>query len=272
MAKKIMTKSFSNSTVVPRPKFGLNSMMFFGLLFFTIPIISSIVFSVQVGDGTYTLGAYTRMLSDPLMLASVWLSAQMTILTVLIILFLMVPTVTWIYIRAPKARRTVEFITILPLTIPPIVTGLGILNSMPSFMLNTPYLMALIYGVLTMPYTFRALDNGLSSIDVRTLVDAARGLGATWKQILISVISPNIKSAIFGAVFLGVALVLGEFVIASVLLWETLPVWMSNIGLQDAEGAVALSVMSLVFVWLLLMILSLLDRKKIKSIETGGYN
>jgi len=74
------------------------------------------------------------------------------------------------------------------------------------------------------------------------------------------------------AVFLGVALVLGEFVIASVLLWETLPVWMSNIGLQDAEGAVALSVMSLVFVWLLLMILSLLDRKKIKSIETGGYN
>jgi putative spermidine/putrescine transport system permease protein len=67
-----------------------------------------------------------------------------------------------------------------------------------------------------------------------------------------------------------VALVLGEFVIASVLLWETLPVWMSNVGISDAEGAVALSVMSLVVVWLLLMILSLLDRKKIKNTQTGG--
>lgn len=259
-----------NSTVIPKPSIGLNSVMIIGFLFFVIPILSSVLFSVQVGDGTYTLDAYFRMLQDPLMLASVWLSAQMTLLTVAIILFLMVPTVTWIYIRAPKARRAVEFVTILPLTIPPIVTGLGILNSMPSFLLNTPYLMALIYGVLTMPYTFRSLDNGLNAIDVRTLVDAARGLGATWKQILFNIIAPNIKSAIFGAVFLGVALVLGEFVIASVLLWETLPVWMSNVGLQDAEGAVALSVMSLIFVWLLLMILSLLDKKRFNQTTTGG--
>jgi putative spermidine/putrescine transport system permease protein len=270
--KEIMGKNLGNSTVLPKPNFGLNGVMVLGLLFFTIPIISSILFSVQVGDGTYTIGAYQRMLSDPLMIASIWLSAQMTILTVLIILLLMVPTVTWIYIRAPKARRIVEFITILPLTIPPIVTGLGILNSMPNFMLNTPYLMALVYGVLTMPYTFRSLDNGLSSIDVRTLVDAGRGLGASWKQVLFNVIAPNIKSAIFGAVFLGVALVLGEFVIASVLLWETLPVWMANIGLQDAEGAVALSVMSLIFVWILLMILSLLDRKKKMKVQTRGVS
>jgi hypothetical protein len=45
---------------------------------------------------------------------------------------------------------------------------------------------------------------------------------------------------------------------------------MSNVGISDAEGAVALSVMSLVVVWLLLMILSLLDRKKIKNTQTGG--
>ena len=260
----------SNSTVVPNNSIFSKSVMIIGLLFFVIPIISSILFSVQVGDGTYTLDAYFRMLKDPLMLSSVWLSVRMAILTVGIILFLMVPTVTWIYVRAPKARRLIEFITILPLTIQPIVTGLGILNSMPFFLLNTPYLLALVYGVLTMPYTFRALDNGLNAIDVRTLVDAARGLGASWKQVLLNIIAPNIKTAIFGAVFLGVALVLGEFVIASVLLWETLPVWMSNVGISDAEGAVALSVMSLVVVWLLLMILSLLDRKKIKNTQTGG--
>lgn len=261
-----------NSTVIPNNSFGLKFIMLLGLLFFVVPIISSILFSVQVGDGTYTLDAYFRMLRDPSMLTSIWLSVRMAILTVLFILLVMVPTVTWIYIRAPKARRLVEFITILPLTIPPIVTGLGILNSMPFFLLDTPYLMAIVYGVLTMPYTFRSLDNGLNSIDVRTLVDASRGLGASWKQVLFNIIAPNIKTAIFGAIFLGVALVLGEYVIASVLLWETLPVWMSNVGLEDAEGAVALSVMSLLVVWLLLMILSLLDRKRKIQIKTGGVS
>ncbi|MFM9130666.1 MAG: ABC transporter permease, partial [Actinomycetes bacterium] len=260
------------STVIPNNSFGLKFIMLLGLLFFVVPIISSILFSVQVGDGTYTLDAYFRMLRDPSMLTSIWLSVRMAILTVLFILFVMVPTVTWIYIRAPKARRLVEFITILPLTIPPIVTGLGILNSMPFFLLDTPYLMAIVYGVLTMPYTFRSLDNGLNSIDVRTLVDASRGLGASWKQVLFNIIAPNIKTAIFGAIFLGVALVLGEYVIASVLLWETLPVWMSNVGLEDAEGAVALSVMSLLVVWMLLMILSLLDRKRKIQIKTGGVS
>ena len=182
----------------------------------------------------------------------------------------MVPTVTWLHIRAQKAKRVVEFITLLPLIIPPVVTALGILNSMPNFLLNSPYLLGFVYGVLTMPYTYRSLDTGLNSIDVKTLVDAARGLGASWRQVLSGIIAPNIKSAIFGAIFLAVALVLGEFVVASLLLWDTLPSWMAIVGQADAEGAVALSVMSLIFVWLLLMILSLLDKKRFNQTTTGG--
>ena len=121
-----------------------------------------------------------------------------------------------------------------------------------------------------MPYTYRALDAGLNSIDVKTLVDAGRGLGASWKQVLSSVIAPNIKSAIFGATFLAVALVLGEFVVSSLLIWNTLPVWMALVGMSDAEGAVAISVMSLLFVWLLLMVLSLLDGSRKVKINVGG--
>jgi putative spermidine/putrescine transport system permease protein len=84
------------------------------------------------------------------------------------------------------------------------------------------------------------------------------------------VIAPNIKSAIFGAIFLAVALVLGEFVVSSLLIWNTLPVWMALVGMSDAEGAVAISVMSLLFVWLLLMVLSLLDGSRKVKINVGG--
>lgn len=123
-----------------------------------------------------------------------------------------------------------------------------------------------------MPYTYRALDAALNAIDIRTLVDAGRGLGATWSQVLKSVVGPNIKSGIFGAIFLAVALVLGEFVIASLLLWDTLPTWMALVGQSDAEGAVAVSVLSLVFVWILLMIFSLLDRNRKVKVDIGGVS
>jgi putative spermidine/putrescine transport system permease protein len=143
---------------------------------------------------------------------------------------------------------------------------------MPDFLKNTPYLLGFAYGALSMPYTYRALDAALNAIDIRTLVDAGRGLGATWSQVLKSVVGPNIKSGIFGAIFLAVALVLGEFVIASLLLWDTLPTWMALVGQSDAEGAVAVSVLSLVFVWILLMIFSLLDRNRKVKVDIGGVS
>jgi putative spermidine/putrescine transport system permease protein len=265
-----MAKIKPGSTITPKPGVGLNSWLIIGFLFFTVPIFSAALFSVQVGDGTYTLTAYSRMLTDPGLSESLWLSTKLVFMTVGIVLLLMVPTVTWLHIRAQKAKRTVEFITLLPLIIPPVVTALGLLSSMPSFLKDSPYLLGFAYGALTMPYTYRALDAGLNSIDVRTLVDAGRGLGASWKQVLSSVIAPNIKSAIFGAIFLAVALVLGEFVVSSLLIWNTLPVWMALVGMSDAEGAVAVSVMSLLFVWLLLMVLSLLDGSRKVKINVGG--
>jgi putative spermidine/putrescine transport system permease protein len=270
MAKSVKFVDKTGSTVIARPGVGLKFWIVFIFLFFIVPIYSAFLFSIQTGEGTLNLDAYIRVISDPALASSLSLSFQLTIITIALVLFMMVPTVTWLHIRAQKAKRFVEFISILPLTIPPVVTALGLLNSMPLFLKDSPYLLGFAYGALTMPYTYRALDAGLNAIDVRTLVDASRGLGASWKQVLFSIIAPNIKTAIFGAIFLAVALVLGEFVISSLLLWDTLPSWMAKVGNYDPEGAVAISVLSLIFVWLLLMILSLFDRKRKTKINVGG--
>jgi putative spermidine/putrescine transport system permease protein len=267
-----VVKKIKTSTVAPKPGLGLNTWMIAGFLFFTVPMFSAFVFSVQVGDGTYTLSAYSRMISDPGFGEALWISAKLAVLTVAIAIGIMVPTVTWLHIRAQRAKRIVEFITLLPLIIPPVVIALGFLGAMPLWLKDSVYMLVFAYVVLSMPYTFRSLDTGLSAIDVKTLVDAARGLGASWRQVMVSIIGPNIKSAIFGAIFLTVALVLGEFVISNLLLWSTLPVWMALVGMADAEGAVALSVMSLVFVWMLLMLLSSLDRRRKVRVNIGGLS
>jgi len=121
----------NSSTVTTKPGLGLNAWMIAGLLFFTVPMFSAFIFSVQVGDGTYTLGAYRRMISDPGFGEALWISARLAILTVVIAIGIMVPTVTWLHIRAQRAKRIVEFITLLPLIIPPVVIALGFLGSMP---------------------------------------------------------------------------------------------------------------------------------------------
>ena len=55
------------------------------------------------------------------------------------------------------------------------------------------------YAVLAMPFTYRALDAGIRAIDLRTLVDASRSLGAGWLTTLCRVLIPNLTSAIIGS-------------------------------------------------------------------------
>ena len=68
-----MSKVKPGSTITPKPGVGLNTWLIVGLLFFTVPIVSAALFSVQVGDGTYTLTAYSRMITDPGLSSALWL-------------------------------------------------------------------------------------------------------------------------------------------------------------------------------------------------------
>ena len=73
--------------------------------------------------------------------------------------------------------------------------------------------------VLAVPFAFRAIDNGLAAVPLRTLVEAARNLGAGRATTLVRVVLPTIRTAVLGAAFLTLALVLGEVVIARILLY-----------------------------------------------------
>ena len=68
-----------------------------------------------------------------------------------------------------------------------------------------------IYLVLVLPYAYRTLDTGLAAIDVKTLSEAARSLGASWLTVMLRVIVPNMWVALLNACLLSVAVVLGEF-------------------------------------------------------------
>ncbi len=181
----------------------------------------------------------------------------------------MLPTVVWVRLRLPRLALLIETVSVLPIVIPPIVMGAGLAelqlhagSSIDSVLFSSPIsALTPFYVILALPFAYRSLDVGVRAIDLRTLVDAARSLGASWFTLITRVILPNVRTAVLTAASLAIALVLAEVVIAGTLLYDTYPVELVNQGQQDAGIAVALSVLSLAITWLLLFGISFLGNR-----------
>ena len=83
----------------------------------------------------------------------------------------------------------------LPYVVPPIALVVGVAGTFRDARALVPQLASCrlipFYSVLAMPFTYRALDAGIRAIDLRTLVDASRSLGAGWGTTLFRVLSPT---------------------------------------------------------------------------------
>ncbi len=232
--------------------------------FFVIPLLSMLDFSTRDyrNEGERTGAAWGLLITDPLLRGSIITSLVLSVLTVAFMLILLVPTMIWIRLRLPRLRRAVEFLCLLPLTVPPLVILVGATNVtlwLNYLIGNTPYWLALLYVVLVLPYAYRALDAGLSAIDVNTLAEAARSLGASWWTVIVTVIVPNVKTALISAAFISIALVLGEYTFASLLNFNTLQVTIALQSKSNAQESVAASLAAIVFAIALLIILTVVS-------------
>jgi putative spermidine/putrescine transport system permease protein len=159
----------------------------------------------------------------------------------------------------------VEFLCTLPLTIPAIVLVVGIgpiYNRIQHYSVSA-LMLFWIYVILALPYAYRALAAGLGAIDVKTLSEAARSLGASWFTVMVRVIAPNMRQAILNALLLTFALVLGEFTIAYLLLYNDVlqpELFAINRNTPNAGVIFSTSFAALLFAFALLLILSYAGR------------
>ncbi|WP_370947342.1 ABC transporter permease [Amycolatopsis sp. cg5] len=234
-------------------------------LYFLVPLAASVEFSLRDVNDTHSFNTWGKLLDEPGLFETLGTSLWVAFGTVALTLILMVPTVSWVHLKHPKLRRLVEGVSLLPLVIPPIVLVNGVLvvfRDAPEVISGTPVILVFEYVVLALPFTYRTLDAGLQAIALPTLVEAARSLGASWTTVLLRVIIPNIRSAVFGAAFLNLALVLGEYTLASILLMNTFPVWTVSTGQSEAGVSVAVSLLALFVAFLLLFVLSVVTGRR----------
>ncbi len=220
-------------------------------------LIAAVFFGIPLYSGLKFAGfkAFTQVIGYQQFGSAFALSLRLALIATVLTLVLMVPTSVYVHLRLPRTRRFMEAITILPIVIPPIVLIIGVLKAAPGFLIATPNLLGLEYVILSMPFAYRSLDAGLRSFDVRTLVEASNSLGAGWPTTLWRVVIPNLRTAIMSATVLTVALVLGEYTMASLDNFQTFPVWIVNFEQNSGPVSVAASLLALFVTWLLLMLI-----------------
>jgi putative spermidine/putrescine transport system permease protein len=203
-------------------------------LYFVVPLIGTLEFSLRARRGVYSFDAYRNVLSDPQFHQTLGYSLVLSLATVVLGVLIVAPTAFWVRMKLPKLRPVVEFVTLLPLVIPPIVIVFGYIRLFNTSSIlpltgsarGTDFLLTAGYATLSLPYMYRAIDTGLRAIDVRSLSEAAQSLGAGWFTVLAKVILPNIIVAILSGAFLTFAIVIGEYVLAALLNRPALaPTW-----------------------------------------------
>jgi putative spermidine/putrescine transport system permease protein len=244
--------------------------------FFVLPLLALLDFSTtDVISKGRTGDAWAALVQDPDMTAAIRASLVLAALTVVGMVVLLVPTMVWVRLRLPRATRLVEFLCLLPLTVPALVILVGLTNvyAWVDYLFgDSSWTLVFIYVVLVLPYSYRAIDAALSAIDSTTLAEAARSLGAGWLTVITRVVVPNIWPGVLNAAFVTVALVLGEYTMASLLHFDTLPVVIVLLGKSDAPTSMAAALGSIILAFVLLILLGLLDRRRGAGRRTPGRN
>jgi putative spermidine/putrescine transport system permease protein len=226
-----------------------------GAAYFIIPLFATLLFSLK-NDQTglcCSLGSYSYILHDPEFWKTIRLSFIVGLETIAVTLVLLVPTVYWVHLKLPRMRPVIGFLALVPFVVPPIILVVGLLDvfrGTPQWFYAEPYgFLAAAYVIVAFPYMYFSLDNGFRAIDIHTLTEASQSLGASWPTTLIRVILPNIKSAALAGSFLTLAIVMGEYTIASLSQFNTFSVYVQYINQNKAYPAAAVTLLAFGITW-----------------------
>lgn len=252
-------------------------------LFFLWPLLALARFALQnvptvlLGWDTlfdkWSLNGLTQVFGEGGFYDSLTLSLKLAFGTVGLTLFLLLPTAIWVHLRLPKMRAAVEFVTVLPYMIPAIalVAGIVVIKPHARWFLNSELSLIPFYVVLALPFTYRSFDAGLRALDLRTLVDASRNLGAGWGSTIVKVLVPNLRTAIISASFLTAAIVMGEYTLADTLLIESLPPFQQKYTGREPQAGYGLNLLALLATTTLFALVALLTRKRNPKRKTFAH-
>jgi len=237
------------------------------LLYMLVPLLATVAFSFAtrwdrtiLPEGMTTewwKAATTRRAFGMTLKNTLILSLSTMVVSVL----LMTPTAFWVHLRLPRAKPIVDLLTILPFGVPGVVLALALVRTYARFgaaIVYSPVMLVLACMMIALPFMYRPVLNALNAVDVKTLTEAARTLGASWSTVLVRIVVPNIMPGIVSGALMVFTLVFVEFTLTNLLVgarFKTFPIYLVEFTRFDGRQASALAVISFVVTWLASMAL-----------------
>jgi putative spermidine/putrescine transport system permease protein len=245
-------------------------------LYFLVPLVATFLHSIRTRPDIFL--AYRQVVADPKFFIGLGYSFLVGVITIVVSLAIIVPTAYWVRLKVPRLRPLVEFVTLMPFVVPPVVLVFGLIriySSGPLILASSDVgLNAMLVGayvILSFPYMYRAVDTGLAAIDVRTLTEAAQSLGSGWARILWRVIFPNLRTALLSGAFLTLAIVIGEYTIANFLARnQAFGPYLSLLGRNQPYQPASVSLISFALTWLAMGVIAFLGRSSRQRVQVAG--
>jgi putative spermidine/putrescine transport system permease protein len=269
----------------PRPvrrSFGFNKIfLILAIIYLLVPLVATLFFGLA-GSGGIDFSTFQQIIGDPNFRQTLILSLELAFSTTILAIVLVTPTAYWVHLRVPKARPLMDFLTLMPFAVPAIIMSLGLvelygtndtLTSVLSFglvpvlsydpfnIIDTPQLLVCAYVILSLPFVYRPIDNSLRAINTTTLTEAAYSLGSGWWRTFLTVVLPNIWPGIISAALLTFSTVMGEFTLASLFGIFTFPIYLDEIGQENAREAASLAILSFIFTLICVLAIIFLVRR-----------
>ncbi|WP_375388879.1 ABC transporter permease [uncultured Amnibacterium sp.] len=250
---------------VPSRATGAVVLVVIGTLF-AVPIVALGWFSFTTAStGAFTLSHYAALL-DPAqssnysdLFAGIGNSLVLAVIVVAIILVLLLPAMLLAELRFPRVHRFLEFVCLIPITVPTIVLVVGfvpVYQVVQSVLGSDPWTLSFAIGVIVLPYAYRPIQANIGVLNLTTLTEAARSLGASWLVAVWRVVLPNLRRGLLSACLLTISVVLGEFTIANFLGQNTFQTALLLLQQTDPYVSAFFAVVSLLFVFVLLVVIS----------------
>lgn len=201
------------------------------IIYLLIPLVVTIIYSLfsnwtGIIPKGFTVSAYVEIFSDKTFIMSLVRTLFLCVvpIAIMIVLILLALFVTTIYF--PKLEKYVQIICMIPYTIQGVILSVSILglyvgNS--TFLSNRIIMLIGAYCVIIMPYIYNGIRNGMRSVNMPMLLEAAQMLGASKLYAFFKIVVPNILSSIVVSALLAVGIIFGDYVLVRNLASSTFP-------------------------------------------------
>ena len=204
-----------------RSRFSAGLVMTIVAIWLILPLAATIIYSLfedwtGIVPKGFTLDNYRKIFSDPAFLTAMYqtvlVCAVPIVITIVVVLFALFAVTVYF----PKLEKYVQILCMIPYTIQGVILSVSILilYAKNGTLLGDRMLMLFgAYCIIILPHIYNGIRNGMRSVNMTMLLDAAEMLGESKIRAFFKVIVPNIITGITVSSLLAVSLLFGDYVI-----------------------------------------------------------